>query len=252
MVEKSLTDLINRKIDGVLTPEEEVRLAERLATNAEARILLEDLSRQGLLMQNMGEVEPPPSLKPSIMREVQRPALHPGRSWIPDPVARLFESRKRIRYTFAFSGGIVAGMLILAFGLGILRPGALVESDAAGTSMIKSTVSGYRTIEERDVAYGELRGKISTAVDGEGYTITLQLRGPDDTRARLALQPETVHVERIESLDGSTGDYTIRPGGVELRGRMAYRLVLHGAGSVRVTVTSGGKNAYEGDFLLKQ
>ncbi len=178
MLEKSLTDLINRKIDGVLTPEEEVRLAERLATNAEARSLLDDLSRQGLLVQNMGEVEPPPSLKPSIMRAIQRPALRARRSWIPDPLARLFESRKRIRYAFAFSGGIVAGMLILAVGLGILRPGALVESDAAGTSIIESTLSGFRPIEEREISFGEFREKSALHLAGEG------IQSPCSSRAR--------------------------------------------------------------------
>ncbi len=33
---------------------------------------------------------------------------------------------------------------------------------------------------------------------------------------------------------------------------MAYRLVLRGGASVRVTVTSGGKKTYDGEFLLER
>jgi hypothetical protein len=252
MVEKSIRDLINRKIDGVLTPEEEVRLAEHLAANAEARILLDDLSQQGMLVQQMGEVEPPLSLKPSIMRAIQLPAHGTRRSWIPDAVARVFETRKRTHYAFAFSGGVVAGMLIVAAGLGILRPGALVESDAAGTSIIDSAPPGFRTLEERDISSGQVQGKISTAIGAREQRIVVQLQGPENSRVQLVLQPETVHVAEVERLDGTPPDYTILRGEVELRGPVAYRLILHGAASLRVKVTSAGKNAYEGDFLLHQ
>lgn len=252
MFDKSLTDLIHRKVDGVLTPEEEVRLAERLASNAEARILLDDLSRQALLVQHMGEVEPPPSLKPSIMRAIQYSGSGARRGWIPDAASRLFESRKRMRYAFAFSGGVVAGMLILAVGLGVLRPGAFVESDAAGTSVIESPPPAFRSLEDREISSGQIQGTISTGYGGGEHQMTVQLQSPGDSRMQLALRPETVHIVSVERLDGTPADYTIHPGGVELRGVMAYRLVLRGAASVRVTVTAGGKNAYEGEFLLNR
>lgn len=251
MLDRSLTDLINRKIDGALTSEEEVRLAERLATDAGARSLFDDLSRQGLLVQRMTNVEPPPSLRPSIMRAIEQPALRARRSWIADSVAQFFSTRRRVQYAFAFSGGVVAGMLILAVGLGILRPRVYEESDAAGT-LIESTVPGYHPIEERAIASGELHGKISTAFGGGEHQITVQLQGPEDIRVQLSLQPETVHVAEIERLDGNPGDYTIRPGGIELRGRMAYRLVLRGAASFRVTVSSSGEKTYDGEFLLER
>jgi hypothetical protein len=250
MFDKSLTDLINRKVDGVLTPAEEVRLAERLASNTEARILLDDLARQGLLVQHMGEEEPPPSLKPSVMRAIQRCSSGRRRGWIPDAVARLLESRKRMRYAFAFSGGVVAGMLILAVGLGILRPGALVESDAAGTSMIEPASPAFRPLEEREVSSGQVQGRISTAMVGGGHHIIVRLQGPEDTRVQLLLWPETVHVAGVERLDGTPADYTTLPGGLELRGPIAYRLLLQGAASVRITVSAAGKQSYDGEFRL--
>ena len=252
MLDKPLTDLINRKIDGALTSEEEVRLAERLAADPDAKSLLDDLSHQGILVQRMAEVETPPSLKPSIMRTIARPALRTGQIRIADAFAQVFSTRRRVQYAFAFSGGVVAGMLILAVGLGILRVGTHEESDAAGTSLIESTIPGFTPIEERKISFGELQGKISTASGRGEHQITLQLQGPEDTRVLLALQPETVSVAGIERLDGGPGDYTILPGGIELRGRMAYRLVLRGAASFRVTVSSAGKNAYDGEFLLER
>ncbi len=248
MPDKSLLDLINRKMDGALTPEEEARLAGRVARDADARSLLDDLSQQGLLLQKMAVVEPPPTLKPSIMRAVEQPALRPKRNWIAHSFGRSFSVRRRVQ--FAFSGGVVAGMLILAAGLGILRPGALVESDAAGTSIIESTTPGLQSIEERKISFGEVQGLISTARGRGEHQITLQLQGPADTRVQLLLRPETVHVAGVERLDGAPGDYTIRPGGIELRGPIAYRLVLDSAASVWITVSSAGKKSYEGEFLL--
>jgi len=252
MLDKSLTDLINCKIDGALTSEEEVRLARRVTADPDAKSLLDDLSHQGILVQGMGDVEPPPSLKPSIMRAIARPALRPGRSWIAGSFAQFFSTRRRVQYAFAFSGGVVAGMFILAVGLGILRVGTHEESDAAGTSLIESTTPGFKPIEERTIAFGELQGKISTASGRGEHQITLQLKGPEDTRVLLALHPETVSVAGIESLDGGPGEYTILPGGIELRGRLAYRLVLRGAASFRMTVSSAGRNAYDGEFLLER
>lgn len=252
MPDKSLTDLINRKIDGALTSEEEVCLAERLAADPDAKSLLDDLSHQGILVQRLAEVEPPPSLKPSIMRAIARPALHTGRSWVTDSFAQLFSTRRRVHYAFAFSGGVVAGMLILAVGLGVLRLGTHEESDAAGTSLIESAAPGFKSIEERKISFGELQGKISTASGRGEHQITLQLQAPEGTRVLLALQPETVSVAGIESLNGGPGEYTILPGGIELRGRMAYRLVLRGAASFRVTVSSAGRNTYDGEFLLER
>lgn len=252
MLEKSLTDLINRKIDGALTPEEEARLAKRLATDANARGLLDDLSHQGLLAQKMAVVEPPATLKPSIMRAIEQPALRARRSWIAHPFGQFFNTRRRIQYAFAFSGGMAAGMLILAVGLGIVRVGPHEESDAAGTSIIESSTPVFQPIEERKISLGDIQGTISTASGRGEHLITLQLQGPGDSRVLLALQPETAEVTGIENLDGSKGDYTVHSGGIELRGRMAYRLVLRGGASVRVTVTSSGKKSYDGEFLLER
>jgi hypothetical protein len=250
MLEKSLTDLINRKIDGALTPEEGARLAKRIATDSDAKDLLDDLSRQGFLVQRMAVVDPPATLKHGIMQRIVQPAHRAGSDWIADSFARLFSTRRRVHYAFAFSGGVVAGMLLLAVGLGIVRVGSHQESDAAGTSIIEPTNPVFQPIEERTIGLGDLQGTISTASGRGEHQITIQFQGPEDTRLQLALQPETVEVTGIESLDGSKGDYTIRPGGIELRGRMAYRLVLRGAASFRVTVSASGNKAYDGEFLL--
>jgi hypothetical protein len=250
MLEKSLMDLINRKIDGVLTPQEEGRLAQRLATDADARNLFDDFLRQGRLVQKMAVVDPPATLKPAIMRTIARPAHRARSGRIADSFAWLFSTRRRIYYAFAFSGGVVAGMLILAVGLGIVRVGSHQESDAAGTSIIEPTNPVFQPIEERKIGLGDLQGTISTASGRGEHQITIQFQGPEDTRLQLALQPETVDVTGIESLDGSKADYTMRPGGIELRGRMACRLTLRGAASFRVTVSASGNKAYDGEFLL--
>ncbi len=114
MSDEKYIELINKKIDGQLTTDEEQILNSYLVTHPNSGDYSKDLRRAMELLENLDELNPPPALKNNIMNAVD-PALYSRNntlkrenfSW-----SLLFQPAPRI--SLAFAAGLLIGIFMFS------------------------------------------------------------------------------------------------------------------------------------------
>jgi hypothetical protein len=168
MIDRNLIELIQRDVDGYITPGEKRRLNAAIAGNEEARTLHEELRGLTLQLSRAGSVEAPRSLKPAIMRQVERasapakqPAGHRRFSILTTP--SILEVFMKSRLNPLAIGGI--GVAIVAIAYFALYYPPPQDDQAQGTI---GNVKKYRSeqINDKDVVVGGEQS--GTAANGAG------------------------------------------------------------------------------------
>src|SRR5271169_5385101 len=131
MTGEQLRELINRDVDGDLSPSEHRELAGALRRNASARRLHSENTALGAALSSVRQVEPPANLgnriRADIRSRVSTPA--PRKTWL-ESLREFVQTPSVLRYGTVFTGGLVTGALLLLF-LVHPQPAANVSGDAA-------------------------------------------------------------------------------------------------------------------------
>jgi hypothetical protein len=156
MIDQTYVELIHREIDGVNTREESLTLKQHLERNPEARKLYDELFQMAGVLDRVQDLEPPGHLHRNVIRNIQ--SLPAREKWRRSHLTSLLNGLPKImirRYAYAFSLGLVAGIIIFT---GVLW-----------------TLSKDRTLNVREL-YGTITSKTlpSESENGEGIEIDLK------------------------------------------------------------------------------
>ena len=116
MSDEKYIELVNKKIDGQLTAEEEQILTSYLDKNPIAKEHYKDLKQSMGLLENLDELSPPSNLKHNIMNAVD-PALYRSRTKQPLKLENFswslfFQPTPRI--SLAFAAGLLLGIFMFS------------------------------------------------------------------------------------------------------------------------------------------
>ena len=141
MTGEQIRELIQRDVDGDLSPSERRALDSALRRNAAARKLHSELKTLGTTLASVRNAEPPPNLENRIRADIRsRIAPHPSRrSWI-ESLRTLVRTPTVLRYGTVFAGGLVTGALLFMF-LIHPQPVAGVSGEAATGTLISNAES---------------------------------------------------------------------------------------------------------------
>ena len=104
MIDDKYIDLIDKEIDGGITPEERGVFHAYLAQNAEVRNLYEEQFHTSVLLNKVTQVKPPVDLVDRILKSID--VNHSAPQW---PVLPYNTLDAKLVYTFIF--GTIAGIL---------------------------------------------------------------------------------------------------------------------------------------------
>ena len=250
MTAEELRELINREIDGDLSPSEKRRLAQALRRNPGARRLQAELKQVGTHLASLRAVDPPAHLAGRIGADVRAraAALTAAGSHARTAVARralMWESsgsavfgQSMVRYGSVFAGGLIAGALLFML---ILRPepAPVVPGNAAtGTLLAQS--------ESFPVNVPGAQGTVTAVPTETGKELTLRLSCSSATTTKLMYDPSRVKLENLSELQSAGGPVAVNNGVVEISGTGTQKCTLLFSGvkdsklSVQIASSAGG------------
>jgi len=169
MIEQKYIELINKKIDGEITPSESVKLQDYLSRRQEAEQVHDELMATSTLLSKMHEVEPPSNLKKKILNEI-RPDLYnvPQKTSLWNAIKNLIgvdfgASSHRLKYGFSFVFGLAAGLFIYSvFANNTLDEKGSVEiTDLYGTIMQREASTRFTQADKASINLPQVSGTVS-------------------------------------------------------------------------------------------
>jgi anti-sigma factor RsiW len=239
MTGEQLRELINRDVDGDLSPSERRELTGALRRNASARKLHSENKALGRVLSSVRQFEPPANLGNRISADIRSRVSAPARrrTWI-DSLLEFVRTPSVLRYGTVFTGGLVTGALLLLF-LVHPQPAANVSGDAAtGTLLTQSETIPF------DV--NGAKGTLTTVPTETGKELTLRLTSGTSTTATLSYDPSRVKLENVREVQSAGGPVVVKAGIVEMTGTGTQKCTLVFSGvresriAVQVAAVGGG------------
>jgi hypothetical protein len=255
MIDRKTISLINGEVDGVNSPEESAILGQTLAQSEEARNLLRDLKKLEIGFSSVSRLDPPASLKKSIMRSIEErrvPAKAPAHGF--RLMDFLFPARPLPRLGFAFSGGVLAGVVLVVMYFTVVDHPSVDTRDVSGT--ILGSSEALQTAEDEAISSDGVQGKIVTEYSNSVSVLNADLVMQPDLIARFVFDPNSARLKGVSMANESRGALTQKEGSIE---------VAHGGGTfrafftpssvsqtVRFQVISAGNIVFARTLLLKK
>lgn len=225
MTEKKIADLIQREIDGALTPGEHAELRALLRTNPRAAEFSTQLQGVARALTGMQLQNTPSTLKPSIMRAIEARGVRRPEHSLADAVAAWFQTIGPRR---AFAGGLVAGLALALVAFVALLPASIIrDADVAGTALLNESVPVVAPTASVPVAAGEVSGVLTMEASGRFQIATVVLSsGAAEHAAVLTYPADQVRLAAVRPDDAASVPVAAGSGTVEIRQRGSTRLQL--------------------------
>jgi len=250
MTAEELRELINREIDGDLSPSEQRRLTQALRRNPPARRLRTELKETASALASVRAAEPPVHMASRIRAEVRAraasfaPAGTPARAAAPGrgswwaSISAAVLGTSTVRYGAVFAGGLVAGALIFMLAVHPEPAPSVAGSAATGTLLAQS--------QSFPVNVPGTQGTVSAVTTETGKELTLRLNCSSATTTRLIYDPSRVKLENLSELQSAGGPVAVNNGVVEITGTGTQKCTLLFSGvkdsrlSVQIASSAGG------------
>jgi anti-sigma factor RsiW len=254
MNDNDFFELINLRLDGEISPEDDARLEAHLESNPESRKTYEHMVAVSGSLAKVRDVEPPASLKAGIMRDVDaRLAAGPKPGGVWDHVKDFWRmvAGPSLQPRFAFAGGVAVGILILVAGLAVLNTPELDQSRLVGTILPPESVQSLNQVATIPIETDVVSGEIESAADGSHIAIKLSLHAEQPVSFDLTYEPGDFAFRGLSDWQASTQPVTITAGSISVSSiaENAYTILLqrlHASVSDPVVVihTSNGDLRY--------
>jgi len=223
---KQLTDLIQREIDGVLSPQEESRLQELVARDAGAAELRRNLLAVSRTLSTLDRKEVPPSLKPSLMRTLEARGGVPQRrgASLSESAGSFFRS---LSPRGAFAGGLVTGLAMALIAFVAVVPFPLQETDLVGTMHLTESIPVMAPIARVPVTADGLAGSLTLESSGKFQMATLVLSSGDAEHSAILSYPaDEVRLAAVRPEGAGSVPVTAGGGRIELEHQSQTTLEL--------------------------
>lgn len=196
MVDEKYAELINREIDHVNSPKQSKKLQEYLKNHPEAQKLYNDLSNISKILSQTKFVDPPENLKKNIISAI--------------PVDRYKANAKKIglihyfntflfegkpRFAYAFSGGVLTGIIVILLVLSVLGKNNLINfSNLRGTIGANSSTPIFHAVENLDMDGANLKGNIELSCSDNSVLIKLSLKTPNDVNVIIEFNENEMNI----------------------------------------------------------
>ncbi len=257
MIDRRIVTLINGEVDGLNSPEQSEFLRQELGRNPEARDLLESLRKLERALSSMPSLAPPAGLKKSVMRSIsarQARAGKPARRFA--LVDWLFPARSLPRLGFAFSGGVLAGVLLVILYFAVANPPSIDVRDASG-SLFGIASEPLKTAEDAAIAGDGVDGRIVTEYSSTTSVMRVDLTMRPELTVRFLFNPIGTELKGVTLGKEFPGTLTQSEGLLEVGeggGRFSAFFVpdRSPAQNVRFQVVSGRGVLYERSLPLRK
>jgi hypothetical protein len=202
----------------VASSEETARLKSVLATNPEAQRLFEEMQALANAMSEVQHVDPPPTLKPAIMRSLE--ASNSQRIRATGRVSILQSLKGSFLWNpgYAFAGGLAVGLLLLFLTSNLLTRQPIGDSELTGTLVLHGQVPGFTPGEAIEINRGNVKGTVETQLGSGICLVRLQIEAPEGVTVSIRTDPARVHLDAIRPSSEPGARLTVHEGELTLVG----------------------------------
>ena len=251
MNDNELFELINLRLDGEITAEEDARLQRQLEDDPEARKTYEQMAAISNSFNKVPEVDPPAGIKAAVMRDVDARlrSAHTG-AGIGDHVRGFWQwlTAAPIRPRMAFAGGLAVGLVVLIVGLTVLNQPGLDHSRLVGSILPPETLQQFHRVSQIPVQGEGITGEIESAADGDHVAIKITLQAENPVAFDLIYDATDYAFRGLSNWQETTGPITITSGHIAVTGlnQDAYTILLQrlraSAGDPQVIIHTGRRD----------
>ena len=191
-------ELINKKIDGLLTPEEEAELNRYFEDDPKLKTLYQKLLKTTQLLEELPEAEPSPDLKSQILETIRQKAGYqqPSMTKITKRLSEYFPIRNR-RTVFAFGFGILIGMCIF-----LLLPITSLTIPGSNYDNLMGTIgigsAQVKIVEKLPIHLQHIKGNIIVRQHEEVIGISVNIDTERQLEIHFEYEPEELRFMRFE------------------------------------------------------
>lgn len=209
MIEKTYIDLINKEIDGVNSQEDSDKLEAYLAENPEAQDLYDDLLSMSTMLNKTDEIDPSPTLKKNILdsipqkkyaaREKKR-VLGGARNFLKSLIPTQ-APRSNFRYAYAFSAGLIVGIVALFLVFDKIYQTAEVDvSNLYGAMMLPGSPESLETADYAEINLDQVYGEIHTSYSKDIVLTELDLSTRQECEIVLEFDDDDISFQNFTRL----------------------------------------------------
>ncbi|TDI68674.1 MAG: anti-sigma factor [Bacteroidetes bacterium] len=253
-------NLIQAEVDGLNSDSESEHLRNLIEENPTLRASFDELQAVKLAIESLVEIEPPPTLRASIMnaipeREPEHASVTETTSWWAS-IASLVKSPKPVSLAYAFSLGLIVAFVVSTV---LMPPPSSSNTDQFLGSIGAVSLSGFETIAEfaieEEEEEDERDGSIKVHRSATLIVIEFTWDSSRPVTARITYDEEyldytgytgTNIAENSSSLTTRTEDGELTMSSDEGRLKQYVTLTVRdgyeGDGKMNFNVTSGGSS----------
>lgn len=212
--------IANDEMDGIATPEEREALRNHLEGNPEARESYRELQELAGTLNRVGLENPPPDLKPSILRATTLRAassapVTEGGFWrsLLGGVFRSVPWREAV----PFAAGVGVGVLAIAMVSGNLV-GSSRDSLAnlRGTMMPRDAHSAAPPVDKQDVVVAGARVSVTTWKSGADVTLGIEVTAGPEGETAIEVIGSKLQLSDLRIDPPGAGHATVGPAGIQI------------------------------------
>ena len=237
MIDGKTEDLINRDIDGVLSPKETNRLSEYLSTDPEAQNYYNELVNLSQMLEQVEEVDPGPNLKKNILNSIPVPKYQSEENRERTPFFSAWNSRPSYRLTLAFAFGLIIGFFTYSF-VTDLSPNNN-NSNLIGTILLNGTDAKFKPADQAEITLPEINGTVSTQYAENVVLFRVDLTTDSEIEVVVEFDGNDLRFAGFRPQKYSAGQINVSSNELRLvnKGRHDYVLIFEDKTSVDSQVT---------------
>lgn len=204
-------EMVNKKIDGLITAEEELWLAAHLQKNAGDKEFLTDLEKSMDMLNNLEKVNPPARLKQNILNNIDHGLYAPKAS----------VGRKNLWFSFnypshkislAFASGLLIGILMFSL---YKAEDVYYGKDIYGSIGLQD-MGNLNTINESTINSMEVSGLFTASHSADVLLLDVNLQSYSDVLFSIEYDPEVLVFSGFKNLERSDSHLDNNPGLLKL------------------------------------
>jgi len=225
MIDSKTEDLINRDLDGALSPKEATRLKEYLSTDPEAQNYYDELENLSQMLEQVEEVDPGPNLKKNILNSIPVQKYQNEETKERVPLFNTWGFRLNYRLTFAFAFGLIVGFFTYSFFTDLPLNN---NSNLIGTILLNGSDSKFKPADQLKISLQEVNGTISTQYAEDVVLLRIDLTTQTEIEVVVSFDESDLRFAGFQPQKYSAGQINVSPNELRLvhKGRHDYVLIF--------------------------